>query len=192
MQRKDWLLAVAISAVFAMLLSFSFSMAQTEKPKIAPICKQCHKPDEKILRGTLGAVSAKAETIQIQVGPAAWLVKFDDQTKVVGAESLPKIPKEKEIAITLAEKEGALYAVSVSVKQPAKVPEEKLIKTDELSKLIAEKADFALIDSRPGPRYHEGHIPGAILIYDADFEKNTDKLPKEKDKLIVFYCGGVT
>lgn len=189
MVRRTALLVSILAVVISVLISSSIA---SEKPKIAPICKQCHMPDEKVLRGTLGAVSQKAETIQIQVGPAAWLVKFDDETKVVGAESLPKIPKEKEIAITLAEKEGELYAVSVSVKQPAKVPEEKLIKIDALSKLIAEKADFVLVDSRPGPRYHEGHIPGAIPIYDADFDKNIDKLPKEKDKLIVFYCGGTT
>ncbi len=192
MKRGKGSLVVSISAILIMLVLFSFSIAQTEKPKIAPICKQCHKPDDKILRGTLGAVSAKAETIQIQVGPAVWLVRFDDQTKVVGADSITKIPKEKEIAITLADKDGELYAVSVSIKPPAKVPEEKLIKTEELSKLIAEKTDFVLIDSRPGPRYHEGHIPGAISIYDAEFDKNIDKLPKEKDKLLVFYCGGTT
>ena len=38
----------------------------------------------------------------------------------------------------------------------------------------------------------EGYIPGAISIYDAQFEKNLDKLPKNKDNLIVFYCGGPT
>jgi hypothetical protein len=191
MNKKILLVAIVI-------LSFILAtniMAQTEKPTITPICKQCHQPEKNVLRGTLGNVSMKAETIQIQIGPAVWLVKFDDDTKVVGAEAINKIKKDHEISITYTEKDGKLYAIKVGVKPPAKIPEEKKMKTDELSKLVEigpEKGNFVLIDSRPTPRYHEGHIPGAISIYDAEFDKHIDKLPKEKDKLIIFYCGGVT
>ncbi len=196
MPRKS--VSVLSLIIFSGLLLLSYAglaESQTQKPKITPICKQCHAPDDKILRGTLGGVSGKAGTIQVQVGPAAWLVKFDDETKLVGAEKFSKIPKEKEIAIAFTEKEGSLYAISVSVKPPAKVAEDKLIKTEDVAKLVemgSEKGNFVLVDSRPGPRYHEGHIPESILIYDADFDKNTEKLPKEKDKLLIFYCGGVT
>ncbi len=186
---------VTAMLMIGLILLSSAGMAQTEKPKIAPICKQCHIPDEKILRGLLGGVSMKAETVQVQVGPAVWLVKFDDQTKVVGAEAIGKIKKDHEISVAFTEKDGKLYAVSIGVKPPAKLAEEKKIKTDELAKLVAigpEKGNFMLLDSRPGPRYHEGHIPGSISLYDAEFDKHIDKLPKEKDKLLIFYCGGVT
>lgn len=121
--------------------------------------------------------------------------KFDSDTRLIGAESFGKIPKEKEIAVAIEEKAGELHADSVTVKPPAKVPEEKLIKVGELKKVLGmgpEKGNFVLVDSRPAPRYHEGHIPGAISIYDAEFDKDIAKLPKEKDKLLIFYCGGVT
>lgn len=186
---------IFMSIIVISLLLTSTIMAQTEKPTITPICKQCHQPEKNVIRGTLGNVSMKAETIQVQVGPAVWLFKFDDETKVVGAEAINKIKKDHEISVTFVEKDGKLYAVKVGVKPPAKLPEEKKMKTEELSKLVElgpEKGNFVLIDSRPGPRYHEGHIPGAISIYDAEFDKHIDKLPKEKDKLIIFYCGGVT
>ena len=46
-----------------------------------------------------------------------------------------------------------------------------------------------LIDVNGSETYGKGHIPGAI-----DFESNEDnlaaKLPKDKDALIVAYCGG--
>lgn len=190
MAKKGIIITMLVTAF--LLFMVSSIIAQAEKPKITPICKQCHAPDDKIIRGTLGAVSAKAETIQVQVGSAVWLVRFDDNTKVVGAEKITAIPREKEIAVVFREKDGVLYAERISVKQPAKVPAEKLIKTEELDRLIKQKADIVIIDSRPAPRYHEGHIPGAISIYDAEFDKHIDKLPKEKDKLLVFYCGGVT
>lgn len=190
---KKGLIFMAI-IVISLLLT-STIMAQTEKPTITPICKQCHQPEKNVIRGTLGNVSMKAETVQVQVGPAVWLFKFDDETKVIGAEAINKIKKDHEISVTFVEKDGKLYAAKVGVKPPAKLPEEKKMKTEELSKLVElgpEKGNFVLIDSRPGPRYHEGHIPGAISIYDAEFDKHIDKLPKEKDKLIIFYCGGVT
>lgn len=188
------------SVMFSLLAIILTSFILTEvfaadKPTISPICKQCHQPAEKVLRGTLGGVSGKAKTIQVNVGAMSWLAKWDDGTQLVGAESFGNIPKEKEIAVHITEKDGSLYAAKVSVKQPAKVPAEKLIKIEEVAKLVGigiEKGNFLVVDSRPAPRYNEGHIPTSISIYDAEFEKHTDKLPKEKDKLLIFYCGGPT
>lgn len=191
---KRFIMLMTLSFLALLLLKLP-AISQTEKPKIAPICKQCHSPDEKILRGNFVNVSQKAETVQIQVGTATWIVKYDDNTKLIGAEKINKIPKEKEIAIEIEERAGQLYAKSISLKPPARVPEEKLINVDQLAQLIEagpEKVRFVLIDSRPAPRYHEGHIPGAISIYDAEFDKHVEKLPKDKDTLLIFYCGGVT
>lgn len=188
-------ITVLLVMVTALLLAAGTAVFSAEKPTIPPICKQCHQPADNVLRGMMGGVSGKAWTIQVNVGPAAWLVKFDENTKLVGAEKFSKIPKEKEIAVTYRQKDGSLYAESVSVKPAAKVAEEKLMKADELARLIAlgpEKGNFMLVDSRPALRFNEGFIPGAINIYDADFDKNVEKLPKDKNRLLVFYCAGVT
>lgn len=189
------MMLIAPVSVALLLLAVVWVVGSAEKPTISQLCKQCHEPDSKVLRGTFAGVSKQAGTIQMQVGPATWLVKFDDDTNLRGAEGFSKIPKEKEIAISIAEKKGSLYATSVSVKPPAKVSPEKLIKAVDLAKLVTagpEKGDFTLVDSRPAPRYNEGFIPGAINIYDAEFDKNIDKLPKDKNRLLIFYCGGIT
>jgi rhodanese-related sulfurtransferase len=48
-----------------------------------------------------------------------------------------------------------------------------------------------VIDSRPTkPRYDPGHIPGAINLVDLLFDKQKDRLPADKNKEIIFYCGG--
>ena len=48
-----------------------------------------------------------------------------------------------------------------------------------------------LIDARPyKPKYIKGHIPTAINLPDAQFDKLVDKLPKDKNDLLIFYCGG--
>ena len=48
-----------------------------------------------------------------------------------------------------------------------------------------------IIDSRPYmPKYANGHIPTAINIPGSQFDKMTDKLPEDKNTLLIFYCGG--
>jgi hypothetical protein len=50
-----------------------------------------------------------------------------------------------------------------------------------------------LIDARPKrAKYDKGHIPMAVSIPDSKFAKMTDKLPKDKNALLIFYCGGPT
>ena len=52
--------------------------------------------------------------------------------------------------------------------------------------------DVMIIDARPyKPKFVEGHIPGAISIPDSQFDKNVDQLPKDKNTLLIYYCGGL-
>jgi predicted sulfurtransferase len=191
MHKKWATILLSLFVCSGLILFSSAGMAQQEKPQIAKPCTQCHKPDENMLRGLLGGVSEKAETLSIVIGPATWLVKFDDKTEVKGEKSLTKIPRDKEVSVTFVKKNGDLYAKTLSVKPPAQVPKEKLVTVDMVADHI-KKGDAVIIDSRPKVRYNDGHIVGALNIYDAEFDKNIDKLPKDKNQLIIFYCAGVT
>jgi rhodanese-related sulfurtransferase len=52
--------------------------------------------------------------------------------------------------------------------------------------------DVMLIDARPyKPKFIQGHIPMAVSIPDSQFDKMTDKLPANKDALLIYYCGGL-
>jgi rhodanese-related sulfurtransferase len=65
------------------------------------------------------------------------------------------------------------------------------VSADWVQKQIDKKTDMALIDSRPKrKKYDKGHIPTAISIPDMQFDKMTAELPQDKDRLLVFYCGG--
>lgn len=184
------LLAVATGSLLCASPSLAAEVAP-QKPTLLKPCSQCHAPADRVLRGTIGSISGKAETFAVNTG-AVWTVRFDDDTKVTGwPQSITKIPKEKEIAVTYAEKDGQLYAKAVSVKQPAAVPPDKLIDVSRMSDHV-EKGDAVIIDSRPAARFYEGAIPGSINIYDAEFDKHVSKLPADKSKLIVFYCAGPT
>ncbi len=53
--------------------------------------------------------------------------------------------------------------------------------------------DVLIIDSRPKkPKFDKGYIPTAVSIPDSQFAKMTDKLPENKNSLLIFYCGGPT
>ncbi len=65
----------------------------------------------------------------------------------------------------------------------SKFPE---IGQDELVKYIKSKK-VVLVDANGQESYEKAHIPGAIHFSSSDFKS---KLPKDKDALIVAYCGG--
>lgn len=49
-----------------------------------------------------------------------------------------------------------------------------------------------IIDARPyKPKYVKGHIPTAVSIPDSKFDELKGKLPKDKNALLIFYCGGL-
>lgn len=69
--------------------------------------------------------------------------------------------------------------------------ENAAVSVDFILKALNEKADIVLIDSRPARRVsNEGTIPGAINISDTNFDKETAKLPADKNKEIIFFCQG--
>lgn len=183
-------LAAAIAA-FSLLLNTPLNADISQKPKIAAPCKQCHKPDENILRGLFSGVSNRGNIIRMRVGHAVWLVKYNDDTKLIGAENWSKIQKDREIAIAISQKDGELFAVSVTLEPLVKLPPEKHASVGDVARLVAigpEKGNFQIVDSRSSVLYNEGHIPWAISVPEHEFNKLEGRLSKEKDKLLIFYC----
>jgi hypothetical protein len=195
LSRKLLLFAGIGTLAVAMLMTAVTSFA--EKPTVLAPCSQCHKPEKDLVRGTLVSVSDRFKTINIQVGQKlVWIINYGDDLKISGADKLTSIPKEKEISIRFSGEEKKPHALALAVKPPAKVPPEKLVSIDEMVKLAAlgpERGGYILIDSRPKPRFNEGHIPHAISLDNAKYDELKDKvLPQHKDIPVIFYCGGVT
>ena len=191
---------VVLTGAFALVLSAA--PAAAGKPNIMEACKICHQAAEGVVRGKLVSVSSEFKSLNVTVGPLVWLVKYGDDLKVKegdqisGADALKTIPRDREIAVTFTGDEKAPVAAQVAVKQPYKVAAEKIVTVEQMQELVAqapESAKFTLVDSRPGPVYAEGFIPGAIsLPYAAFREKAAGLLPADKGALLVFYCGGET
>lgn len=172
------------------------------KPTDAKLCLQCHKTKPGNIMGRFESVAFKSRSMQISIDEHTEIIKFDPDTlkvlvkgKAEPAEALRGIKRGHEVRVEFAEKDGAKVATLVVSKPPVSVPAEKLISTDELMKLVAlgpEKGKYFLVDSRPAPRFYEGAIPTAVNIPDAVLPAQADKLPTDKNILLIFYCGGVT
>jgi len=66
------------------------------------------------------------------------------------------------------------------------------VSVEWVKKQIDSGADMVLIDARPRRnKYDKGHIPTAVSMPTSQFDKmKADVLPADKNKLLVFYCGG--
>jgi hypothetical protein len=193
MKRK----AISITAASLCLglgLMLPAAPASANKPNTMQSCQACHQPEGKVIRGKSVNTSEKFGTIQIDVGPLVWIVKTNKETVIKGAESLSAITKDKEIAITYKGDDKNPIATNISVKQPFKLPEEKLVSVEEMKALVAkgpEKGDYTLIDSRPATAYAEGHLPSAVSVPFPALQKQKEAvLPADKNSRIIFYCGG--
>lgn len=161
------------------------------KPVILQSCSVsgCHQPAPSELRGNLISVSLKGELLQINTG-VPWDIKFDENTKVVGwNQPLNKLSKDAPIKVVYTKRGEELYATLISVKPPVTVPADKLVKVEEMRKIWEEKK-AVIVDARPPMKYFEGHIPGAINVPFTEMDKYLDKLPQDKNTLIVTYCEG--
>ncbi|MEN6438253.1 MAG: rhodanese-like domain-containing protein [Syntrophobacter sp.] len=69
--------------------------------------------------------------------------------------------------------------------------ESKIVNTDQVKEMLAQKQAFVLIDARTSQEYQEAHIKDAINIPDKELQKNMGLLPQDKSALLVIYCNGV-
>ncbi|MCL6269062.1 rhodanese-like domain-containing protein [Sansalvadorimonas sp. 2012CJ34-2] len=72
-----------------------------------------------------------------------------------------------------------------------KVYEEKYppISIEQLTTLMANH-NVTLIDANRTSTYQSGHIPGALSLVELSAENSKLHLPRNRQKLIVVYCGG--
>lgn len=84
----------------------------------------------------------------------------------------------------------------------AKLPDGVTVITTEALKALVDKGasagNYLLFDSRPAGRFHAATIPTSQNLTDADMDKLTKegtveaRLGKDKNKLVIFWCGGPT
>jgi hypothetical protein len=148
--------------------------------------------EAEVFKGKIVGKSNKAKTISIEVGKGdkakTMMVRFDDQT-----QGLEHAAKGEAAIINWKMRDGEKYATVIKPKLAKLPPGVTEASPEEVMDLIKDNKDFVLVDSRPVGRYDQAHLPGAISIPIPQMKTAlTETLPKEKDKLLIFYCGGPT
>lgn len=144
-----------------------------------------------VYKGKIVGKSNKAKQISIAVGKGkkakTIMVSFDDKTK-----GLKHASKGHGAIIAYEMRNGVPFATVIKPKLAKLPPGVTVITPKEVDALINSDKDFMLIDSRPGNRYSASHLPGAISIPVCEMQELLQNLPKDKEKLLIFYCGGPT
>lgn len=128
--------------------------------------------------------------------------------KVVLAENLEKLPKDKTIIFYCGglhcklSPQSAEFAMQNGFSK-VKVWYEGMpgwiktgnyaeIETKAVEKIVMQPSNnpFVLVDARPAVKYQRSFIPGAISLPKAEFELKKGLLPADKSIHVIFYCGG--
>ncbi len=186
--------------LFLMLFLLTASLGTSDaygKAMVASNCKGCHNGESNTLRGFMKAGSQTDKSFQVQVDKDVWDVYYDSSTKLdKNLTTIKELADYKIVMVKFKEEGGKVVATEVSYKTPLTFsPSDKIIDIDELSALLKKdpkKANYVLFDVRGVSNYQEGHLPRAIVLPNYRFAKYKDRLPKDKNTLIVTYCNGYT
>jgi rhodanese-related sulfurtransferase len=184
-------------------LALGAADAASPRPVSAKVCTTCHTTAPDQLRGNFDNLALKNHSFQMKLDERTEVLRFDKATlKVVTPEpaadleaALKGIARGHEVRVQFTERDGVKTATALFVKPPVKLEASETIGLEELQKLVAlgpDKGRYFLFDSRPAPRFMEGAIPTAVNLPFPAFDKNVDKLPADKNALVIFYCSGKT
>ena len=159
-------------------------------------CMKCHQgftQMENVLAGNLNNASLQGNSIQMKINHRLEMIKLTPETKLENIPGAKALKNGMAMRVHYEQKGNERVATRIVVKPKIEVPQDQLIGVQDLAKLIEkgpEKGAYTLVDSRPGPGYLKGHIPTAISIPFPNMKSMLDKLPAEKDALVIFYCQG--
>jgi hypothetical protein len=160
-------------------------------------CLKCHgeiKDMTNVVAGDFQSLSNKAKSITVETAPGqVQVLKFTPQTTVQNVPTIKALKKPIPVQVSYEMKGQDMVATAIVAKPVIKVPEKQLIGVEELAALVAkgpQKGKYTLVDSRPGIRYSEGHVPTSVMIPFPKMPAMMAKLPKDKNALVIFYCQG--
>lgn len=156
-------------------------------------CIKCHadyQGRDNLLAGTVIAHAGRSKSVLVQVGHERHAVTYTDDTRMFLDG---RLEEHVPVTMTVNAVGNALTALEIRSMPPIFIPDEKYITGEELYPLVIagpHRAGYALFDVRPSSRFAEGHIPTARPLPLDKMAELRDRLPENKDTLLIFYCGG--
>lgn len=193
MKRK----AILTMLAAVILIAAGSASAENSKDRISPVCAGCHKDDAQTIRGTIVPGSQKDDSFQVQAGKDVWSVRYDKASKLNKVATIKDLTDEKAVKVGFkSEENGRVYAEELSYKSNYgfKNPDDVISVSEvvELLKKDTKAANYIIFDSRGYDNFIEGHLPGAVLMPHYQFQAFKDRMPADKNTLIVAYCRGAS
>lgn len=142
------------------------------------------------VQGRIMEISRLANTIQINVpNQDPVVIRFDGNTRFVEAQGIGDLSGNDLIEVEFTPGSPATQIRKVVFGLPPGIE----IDIREMLSILTGDEPYTLIDTRPRGPFLSGTIPSSINSFtrvdEADFIAT---LPEDKDRLLVFYCGGST
>ena len=141
-------------------------------------------------KGRIEHISKKAQTIQIGIKDKdPVVVRVGSDTEFVNAEGLSDLgpPDLIEVEFEKGRPAARIEKIVFGLPEGVEIGIEEM-----LAILQGKRGGYFLGDARPAKRYRAAHIPSAVSTFPKDEEAFLNALPEDKDRLVVFYCGGPT
>jgi len=141
-------------------------------------------------KGRIKYISNKANTIQIDIkGKDPVVISFDANTQFKNVGGIKELSPPDLIKVEHEPGKAASLITKVVFGLP---PGVEIDIHEMLAILQQQRGPYLLGDARPAKKYLASHIPSAVSTPTTDTAQLLAKLPQDKNKLLVFYCGGPT
>jgi hypothetical protein len=168
------------------------------KEKILPVwnCTGCHQPAAEELWGTLVPGSQTDNSFKVQTSAKEiWHIRYDQNSKLNKMATARDLADEKAVKIMFNDEGGKKgYAREMSYKPNYGFKDSAdIITINEVSQILKKgpkEGNYVIFDSRGHDNYIEGHLPNAVLLPHYQFQEYKDRLPADRNTLIISYCRG--
>ncbi|NTV48237.1 MAG: rhodanese-like domain-containing protein [Geobacteraceae bacterium] len=177
-------------------------LVKSETPVPQAVPAEATKNDANKVRGTVNTVVGKSNTISIKISDKEMMVfKFDKETVFKNASGYKDLSAGEKVDVVF-KAVGAENIATVLSKVLAELPKgTSEIKVDELKALLSkspEDDNYLLFDTRPAGRFHQATILNSLSLPITEMEKMDKEgkvspyMPNDKNKMLIFWCGGIT
>lgn len=160
-------------------------------------CTNCHQSDGDTIIGTIVPGTQTDTTVEVTTGNKIWKVRYDKQSKLDSFLSARELRDEKAVFVEFSkESGGGVYAEEMSYKPSYNFHSlDNVITMSEVGQVLEkspEEGNYMIVDARGYDNFIEGHLPNATLIPYYRLSEFKDRLPADKNTMIIGYCRGFT
>lgn len=164
--------------------------------QVAPNCSGCHTSDGSQIWGAVVPGSQTDKSFAVAVGSKAWNVRYDTNSTLDRFTSAMQLPDDTAVAVDYHKDGKDIYAEEIHYKPSYNFHDlDNVITMTEVANLLEkspEAGNYMIVDARGYDNFIEGHLPNAVLIPYYELPDFKDRLPVDKNTLIVAYCRGFT